>query len=70
MILFKLTSPSFAFMKDVHLPQALLYQLLNIPKISLSLVKEYHTFKRQPRKMVSHTQTIRQQIANELFECV
>ena len=27
-------------------------------------------FKLQPRKMVKHTQTIRQQIADELFECV
>ena len=27
-------------------------------------------FKRQPRKMVKHTQTIRRQFADELFECV
>ena len=29
----------------------------------------YH-FKRQFHKMVKHTQTIRRQIADELFECV
>ena len=27
-------------------------------------------FKRQSRKMVKHTQTIRRQFADELFECV
>ena len=27
-------------------------------------------FKRQPHKMVKHTQTIRRQFADELFECV
>ena len=27
-------------------------------------------FKRQSHKMVKHTQTIRRQIADELFECV
>ena len=27
-------------------------------------------FKRQPHKMVKQTQTIRQQIGDELFECV
>ena len=27
-------------------------------------------FKRQPHKMVKDTQTIRRQIADELFECV
>ena len=30
----------------------------------------YLTLKRQYHKMVKHTQTIRQQIANELFDCV
>ena len=29
-----------------------------------------YPFKRQFHKMVKHTQTIRPQIANELFECV
>ena len=28
------------------------------------------TFKRQFDKMVKHTQTIRRQVADELFECV
>ena len=28
------------------------------------------TFKRQPHKMVKHTQTIRRQFADELFRCV
>ena len=27
-------------------------------------------FMRQPHKMVKHSQTIRRQIADELFECV
>ena len=27
-------------------------------------------FKRQPHKMVKHTQTIRRQFVNKLFECV
>ena len=27
-------------------------------------------FKRQPRKIVKHNQTIRRQIADELFECL
>ena len=27
-------------------------------------------FKRQPHKTVKHTQTIRRQIVDELFECV
>ena len=27
-------------------------------------------FQHQPHKVVKHTQTIRRQIANELFECV
>ena len=35
--------------------------------LSLSL---YSTFKPQPQKMVKQTQTIRRQIADELFECV
>ena len=29
-----------------------------------------YPFKRQPHKMVKHTQTIRHQIADELLECV
>ena len=29
-----------------------------------------YPFKRQSRKMVKHIQTIRRQIADELFECV
>ena len=29
-----------------------------------------YPFKRQSHKMVRHTQTIRRQIADELFECV
>ena len=33
-------------------------------------VLNFWTFKCQPHKMVKHTQTIRQQIADELFECV
>ena len=30
----------------------------------------FEPFKRQPHEMVKHTQTIRRQIADELFECV
>ena len=37
----------------------------NPSRVSLIL-----TFKRQFHKMVKHTQTIRRQIADELFECV
>ena len=29
-----------------------------------------YPYKRQPHKMVKHTQTIRRQFADELFECV
>ena len=40
----------------------------------LSFYREQQTciypFKRQPYKMVKHTQTIRRQAADELFECV
>ena len=32
--------------------------------------KASYPFKRQSHKMVKHTQTIRRQIADELFECV
>ena len=31
---------------------------------------QFETFKRQSHKMVNHTQTIRRQFADELFECV
>ena len=31
---------------------------------------DINPLKYQPHKMVKHTQTIRRQIANELFECV
>ena len=30
----------------------------------------FQPFKRKPHKMVKHIQTIRRQIADELFECV
>ena len=30
----------------------------------------FNPFKRQPHKMVKHSQTIRRQIADELFECL
>ena len=44
-------------------------------KIETSSRKKLHlltslTFKRQYHKMVKHTETIRRQIADELFECV
>ena len=38
-----------------------------------SKIKSFFTlqpFKRQSHKMIKHTQTIRRQIADELFECV
>ena len=38
-----------------------------MPAITLSF---YQLFKRQPHKMVKHTQTIRRQFPDELFECV
>ena len=45
-----------------------------IPIIGLSLVtssiNRIWPFKRQFHKMVKHTETIRRQIAEELFECV
>ena len=37
---------------------------------SSSLFLIYYPFERQFHKMVKHTQTIRRQIADELFECV
>ena len=30
----------------------------------------YNSFKRQPHRMVKHTQTIRRLTANELFKCL
>ena len=46
-------------------------------KVNFLLCKAYiilnsviNTFKQQPHKMVKHTQTIRRQFADELFECV
>ena len=33
-------------------------------------VLEFQPFKRQPHKMIKHTNTICRQIADELFECV
>ena len=44
------------------------FQHFNVRKIHVS--KLAWPFKRQSHKMVKHTQTIRRQIANELFECV
>ena len=35
-----------------------------------NLVNSDKPFKRQSHKMVKHTQTIRRQFADELFECV
>ena len=32
--------------------------------------EKLYPFKRQPHKMFKHTQKIRRQIADELFECV
>ena len=55
---FKTTSPSVAFMEDVHLPHILFYQTLKISKISIILVKDDHSVKYEPHKMVKHTQTI------------
>ena len=41
------------------------------PKISFHLSSlSIFNFKREPHKMVKHTQKIRRQIADELFECV
>ena len=37
---------------------------------SYQQIKILLTFKRQPHRMVLHTQTIRRQIDDELFECV
>ena len=37
---------------------------------SLNIRRKFWPFKPQSHKMVKHTQTIRRQIANELFECV
>ena len=43
-------------------------------KVNLSLhcnpIVDVYLFKRQSHKMVKHTQTIRRQFADELFECV
>ena len=39
-------------------------------KKNTAMTKIFQPFKHQPDKMVKHTQTTRQQIAHELFECV
>ena len=35
-----------------------------------SFFNRYYPFKHQPHKLVKHTQTIRQQFADKLFECL
>ena len=42
----------------------------NILKTLFVPIKSTLTFKRQINKMAKHTQTIRRQIADKLFECV
>ena len=44
--------------------------VLNTLEILLHLLQDLWLFKRQPHKMVKHTQTIRRSFADELFECV
>ena len=49
------------------------YVLHDVPEIcqwNYFEVKKDQPFKRQSHKMVKHTQTIRRQIADKLFECV
>ena len=41
-----------------------IYQICLLPLLKFQL------FKQQPHKMVKHTQTIRRQIADKLFECL
>ena len=48
---------------DVILRKVLIYKAKN------SILLKLWPFKRQYHKMVSHTQIIRRQIADQLFEC-
>ena len=43
---------------------------VSLLQLGWNSVPDLNPFKRQPHKMVKHTQTIRQQIADKLFECV
>ena len=49
--------------------QALTMKILD-PDCENGYENKFEPFKRQPYKMVKHTQTIRRQIANEFFECI
>ena len=44
------------------------WQKIKVSK--LKLINHSYPFKRQPHKMVKHTQTIRRLTGDEMFECV
>ena len=65
---------SVLYRHDENMKYVCSYQLqhllLSLFLIAIIPLSTNPTFKHQPHKLVKHTQTIRQQFADKLFECV